>query len=224
MESILTGIFFILAALSSIVGLALYGPILNTSDFLFHAQANYNQIIVGAINELILVVTASGTAIMLYPFLKKYHESFGMAYICFRLLEVLFIMIGIISVLTVLSISRLYNNGSINDQSNAFHLGLTFIEMHKWTFMLGPNFMLAINTFVYSFVFYQTQLIPRKLSGLGLMASFMIMLAALLEMFGIIQQISLWGIILALPIASYEMTLAVWLMIKGLKPYTREFN
>ena len=213
----LTGWFFIIAAISSIIGLKLYDPILNDNNFLLSANNNYSQIIFGAINELILCVTATGTGIMLFPLLKRYNERIALGYFSFRLLEVVFIMIGTVSVLTALTVSEHYTDGLISNKDNAQNLMLTFIGLHKWTFMLGPNFMLAINTFLYSYVFIKTDILPKNLSRLGILASFLIMTAAILEMFGIIQQISIWGILLALPIALYEMTLAVWLLVKGIK-------
>ena len=213
----LTGWFFIIAAISSIIGLKLYDPILNDNNFLLSANNNYSQIIFGAINELILCVTATGTGIMLFPLLKRYNERIALGYFSFRLLEVVFIMIGTVSVLTALTVSEHYTDGLISNKDNAQNLMLTFIGLHKWTFMLGPNFMLAINTFLYSYVFIKTDILPKNLSRLGILASFLIITAAILEMFGIIQQISIWGILLALPIALYEMTLAVWLLVKGIK-------
>lgn len=217
LDAKLTGWFFIAAAVSSIIGLKLYDPILNDSNFLLSAGNNYSQIVFGALNELILCVTATGTGIMLFPLLKRYNERTALGYLSFRLLEVVFIMIGTVSVLTALAISEQYTNGVIRDKENAQNLMLTFIELHKWTFMLGPNFMLAINTFLYSYVFIESDVVPKNLARLGIIASFLVMLAALLEMFGVIQQISIWGILLALPIALYEMTLAVWLLVRGIK-------
>ena len=213
----ITGWLFIVAAVSSIIGLKLYDPILSDNNFIVSANNHYNQIIFGAINELILVASATGTGIMLYPLLKRYNESMGIGYLSFRMLEAVFIMIGLLSILTVLSISESYVDGAITDKANAQSLGLSFISLHKWTFMLGPNFMLSINTFIYSFVFYKTKVIPPNLARLGLLASFLIMTAAILELFGVIQQISTWGILLALPIALYEMTLAIYLITKGTK-------
>lgn len=213
----ITGWLFIIAAVSSIIGLKLYDPILSDNNFIVSANNHYNQIIFGAINELILVASATGTGIMLYPLLKRYNESMGIGYLSFRMLEAVFIMIGLLSILTVLSISESYVDGAITDKANAQNLGLSFISLHKWTFMLGPNFILSINTFIYSFVFYKTKIIPSNLARLGLLASFLIMTAAILELFGVIQQISTWGILLALPIALYEMTLAIYLITKGTK-------
>ena len=80
----ITGAFFILAAITSIVGLILYEPALRDENYLSHAAQHETQIITGTFLELILVVTAAGTAIMMYPYLKRYNESMGIAYFCFR--------------------------------------------------------------------------------------------------------------------------------------------
>lgn len=213
----LTGVFFIVAAISSIIGLKLYDPVLTSTNFIDAANSNFVPIVFGAINELILAVSAIGTAIVLYPYLKKYSESIGLGYLSFRLLEVVFIAIGTVSVLAALSVSQHYANGAIADKTMAAAIGLTFKAIHKWVFIMGPNFMLAVNTFLYSYVFFKTGLVPKPLATLGLIASGLIMLAAWLEMFAVIDQLSTWGVSLALPIAVYEMTLAVWLIVKGFR-------
>jgi hypothetical protein len=202
----ITGWFFIIAAVSSIIGLKLYDPILADSNLMVSASSYYSQIIFGAVNELILAVTAIGTGIMLFPLLKSYNESTGLAYLSFRILEVVFICIGIISILTALSISEYYTNGVIGNEDDTQNLMFTFISVHKWAFILGPNFMLAINTFLYSHVLLKIKAVPENLSRLGLAASLLIMTAAILELFGIIEQISTYGILLA-----------VWLIVKGIR-------
>lgn len=216
-DSKIAGVFFIFATVFSIIGLKLYDPLLQSANFLITANANGSNIILGAINELILAASATGTGLMLYPYLKRYKESMGMGYLSFRLLEVVFIVIGIVSVLTALSVSNLYATGVISDKANAEGLGAMLIAMHNWTFILGPNFMLAINTFIYSYVFYKTMMVPRSLSKYGLFSASLIMIAAILELFGILNQVSPIGFLFALPIASYEMILAGWLIKKGLK-------
>ncbi len=160
LDAKLTGWLFIIAAVSSIIGLKLYDPILNDRNLLYSASRNNFQIVIGAINELILCVSAGGTGIMLFSLLKRYDERMALGYLSFRLLEVVFIMIGTVSILTALSISEHFKIGVINNHENAQNLMHTFIALHKWTFMLGPNFMLAVNTFLYSYVLVKTNLIP----------------------------------------------------------------
>ena len=91
-NAITTGVFFIAATVSAIIGLKLYDPILNNPDFLIIGVKNSSQIVLGAIFESILACTAVGTAIMMFPYLRKFNESWGLGYVCFRLLEVIFIL------------------------------------------------------------------------------------------------------------------------------------
>lgn len=214
-NAVLTGICFIMAAVTSVIGLKLYDPVLTNDNYLIMGAKENNEIVLGAIFELLLACSAIGSGILMYPYLKIYNESLGLGYVCFRMLEVVFILIGMVSVLTLLTLSNLYTNTSSPNLENFKISGTILKGIHDWTFMLGPNFMLGINTFIYSYVFYQSKLVPSKLSILGTVGAILIFIAAILEMFNVFPQISTAGILIALPIFVYEMTLAIWLISKG---------
>lgn len=211
----MVGVLFILAAVSSIIGLILYNPILNDPDYLIKGFENKNQIILGALFELILVCSAIGTSIMLFPLLRKYNESIALGYVCFRFLEAVLITVGVVSVLSLLTLSKQFVEAAAPNTSSFQASGTLLIAIHDWTFMLGPNFMLGINTMMCSYLLYKSKLVPRLISCIGLAGAALIFIAALLEMFGLIVQTSVWGGIMAIPVASYEMSLAVWLIVKG---------
>ncbi len=210
-----TGVFFIMATVTAIIGLKLYDPILIDSDYLVAGVKNSNQIVLGALFESILAVSAVGTAIMMYPYLKKFNESWGLGYVTFRMLEVVFILIGILSMISIVTLSKEYINAADSDIASFQTSARLLKTIHDWTFVFGPHFMLGINTFIYSTLFFQSKLVPRKLSILGITGAILIFIGAVLELFGIISQTSSDIIILALPIAFYEMILAVWLIVKG---------
>jgi len=211
-DAITTGAFFITATVAAIIGISLYDPILNDSNTLSAASANSNQIELGALFELILAFANIGTGIMLFPFLRRYSESWGLAYACFRLLEVVFILIGIISLLSIVKLSQEYSGTELAALQSA---AKTLKTIHSWSFILGPHFMLGINTFIYSYIFYQSGLVPRRLSILGLFAAVLILIAAVQEILGFMPHFSAQIIPYAFPIAIYEMILAVWLIRKG---------
>lgn len=207
------GGFFVVAAVSAIIGLVLYGPILNDQNYMQNGVSHSNQIILGAVFELLLVSTAVGTGIAFFPYLRKYNEALALGYFCFRLLEAVFIMIGIVSILTLLSVS--YDYVAHPDHLETYIVVAQALKsLHDWTFMLGPNFMLGINTFLYSYVLYVSGLVPGKLSMLGMISATLIFMAALLEIFGVIDQLSTVGFLMAFPIFLYEMSLAIWLIFK----------
>jgi len=213
----LTGVLFIIAAITAIVGVIFYKPLLNDSEYLIQGAAHANQVILGAIMELILVVSAVGTATVMFPLLKRYHRTIAIWHVCFRFMEAVVITIGIISVLSLLTLSQNYAAAGAPDIASYQVSGILLKATHDWTFMLGPNFFLGINTMMYSYIFFKFKLVPRFIPVLGMTGSVLILLAALLEMFGVIDQVSMWGGILALPIFANEMILAVWLIARGLR-------
>lgn len=211
----LVGVLFILAAVSAVAGVILYDPILNGSDYLINGSEHANQVIWGALMELILVVSAVGTATTMFPILRRYNETIALWHVCFRFLEAIIITIGVISVLSLLTLSREFVAAGAQDAA-AFHASGTVLKaIHEWTFMLGPNFMLGINTLMYSYIFYKTKLVPRFIAILGMTGATLVFVCALLVMFDVIEQVSVWGGLLALPVAANEMILAVWLIMKG---------
>lgn len=214
-NAIITGCFFIAATVSAIIGLKLYDPILFNNDYLLQGPAHSSQIVLGAVFEMILVVAACGTAIMLYPYLKTYNQRLALGYFIFRVLEAVLILVGVVSVLSLLTLSHSYTTISNPDSSTYHAIGVVAKALHDWTFILGPKFLLGINTFIYSYVFYKTELVPRKLSLLGLTGASLVFINSLLEMFGIIGSLSAADFVLAFPIAIYEMILAVWLIRNG---------
>jgi hypothetical protein len=123
--------------------------------------------------------------------------------------------------LALLTLSREFCSSTAPDEQSYRVVGTALIAIHDWTFMIGPNFMLGINTLMYSYIFYRTRLIPRPIAIIGLVGANSVFLAALLELFGIIEQLSTWGAILAIPVALTEMSLAIWLIIKGFNPNTQ---
>jgi hypothetical protein len=211
----IVGVLFILAAVSAVVGLMLYDPILNGPEYLIQGSAHANQVVLGALMELILVVSAVGTATTLFPFLRKYNETIALWHVCFRFLEAIMITVGIISVLSLLTLCREYATAGASDIAAFQASGNLLKALHDWTFLLGPNFFLGINTMMYSYIFYKSRLVPRFIPILGMTGSALIIICALMVMFGVIEQTSVWGAILAVPVAANELILAVWLLAKG---------
>ncbi|MFS0575780.1 DUF4386 domain-containing protein [Sporosarcina sp. 179-K 3D1 HS] len=211
----LVGILFILAAVTAVIGLLLYDSILNEPDYLIQGSEHANRVILGAVMELILIVSVVGTAMTMFPFLKLYNETIALWHVGFRFLEAVVIIIGIISILSLLTLSREYVAGGAPDIALYEASGTLLKAIHEWTFLMGPNFMLGINTMMYSFIFYKSKLVPRFIPILGMIGATLILICAFLVMFGVIQQISIFGGLLALPIAANEMILAIWLIVKG---------
>jgi len=211
------GVLFLLAAVSAVIGLNLYDPILNCPDYFIKGSKHANQVILGALMELILVVSAIGTATTMFPLLRMYDETIALWQVCFRFLEAIIITVGLISVLSLITLSQEFAAAKVQDSTSFHASGIILKAIHDWTFMLSPLFMLGINTVMYSYIFLKTKLVPRFISILGMTGATFVFVCALFVMFGVYPQISFWGAILAVPVAANEMILAAWLLIKGFR-------
>jgi hypothetical protein len=216
-SAMIIGVLFIAAAVFSKLGLVSYGPILNNPEYLLEGPTSENQIVLGAIFEMITAVTAAGTAIAFFPILRKRDETIALGYVGGRLLEAVLIIIGLVSLLSMLTLRQEFAGGAALDISPLQTAGRALFAIHAWAFILGPNFILGINTLLYSSLLYRTELVSRTVASTGLVGAVSVFVAALLELFGVIDQVSAWGVVLSLPVAVYEMTLAVYLIVKGFK-------
>jgi hypothetical protein len=215
--ALFVGVMFIFATVSAILGLLFYQPVLAGPDYLMNGAGQKNQVILGALMELVLVCTAIGTAIGLFPVLRPYGERIALGHLCFRFLEAVVIMIGIVAMLSLVTVSQAFVAAAAPDASAYHAVGTLLRAVYTWTSMLGPLFFLGVNTLMYSYLLYKSRLVPRPLAVLGLSGATLVFCFALVVMFGVVPQLSVWAI-LTLPVAAYEMILAVWLIVKGFNP------
>jgi hypothetical protein len=119
------------------------------------------------------------------------------------------------SLLSIVTLSQEFARAVAPDASSFLTVGKSLIVVHNWTFAFGPNLALAPSTLMMSYFLYKSKLVPRLISVLGLIGGPLVFVCGVLVMFGVFLQLSVWGAILAIPVFAYEMTLAVWLIIKG---------
>jgi hypothetical protein len=213
--AILVGVLYLLAAVTAIIGFALYQPILNDPDYILKGAAHETQVIWGAFNELILAFSVIGISVLMFPIINKENESIAIGYVCFRLLEAILIIIGMISLLSIVTLSQEFETAAAPNGSSYLIAGKSLVILHNWTFLFGPNLALGPGTLMMSYFLYDSKLVPRFISVLGLVGGTLVLACALLVIFGVFLQVSVWGAILAFPVFAYEMSLAVWLIAKG---------
>lgn len=209
------GILFILAALAAIIGRILYGPILTESNYIITGTAHEPQILWGAFFEILTAFAVIGTPIALFPVLKKYNQSLAIATVSFRLLEAIMIIIGILCLLTIVTLSHEFAKEINPDTASYLMANKSLLALHKWTFLYGPNLALGPSTFMTGYLLYKSKLVPRFISITGMIGGPMIFMCAILVTFGLFPQHSLWGGLMAVPVFLYEMSLAIRLLAKG---------
>lgn len=214
-NGIIIGIFYIVAAVTSVIAVISYAPVLSEQWYLSVANGFKTKVLFGVLNDLMLVLTAVGTSVMLFPYLRRWNEQLALGYLCFRFMEAVIIAVGVVSILGLLQLSIHYEANNLTSVENLNEIGYMLQAFHRWTSMLGPNFMLGINTALYSYLLFRTGLVPRTLALFGIITAVLVFIAGLLEMFGIIEPLSALKGLIALPVGVYELSLSVWLIVKG---------
>lgn len=210
----IVGVLFIIG-FAGIPSAVLTRPILGTSDYLIKISANENQIIIGALFQFIMAVACAGIGITLYPILKKYNEGLALGSAGFRIIEGALGIVGVVGLILLLTLSQEFVKAGAPGSSYFQTLGVLVIAGRDWVNNVAMILAWCIGALMYYSIFYQSKLIPRWLSGWGLVGITLTIVASMLVMFRLIGPFSTTQGIMNLPIALQEMVLAVWLITKG---------
>jgi len=211
--AIIVGVLFIIATITSIVGGSLIGSVIDSSDDFLKISENENQIVLGCLLVLVDAFAVIFIAILMFPILKKHSEGLALGYVGLRIFEGVVFIIGVISILAMLTLSQEYISGAL-DASYFQALVALLLGIYDWSWLVGPLIFFALSTLPFYYLLYQSKLIPQWLSGWGLIGGVLVTLFGLLAMFGF-DTTSTISMFLFLPIAIQEMVLAVWLIVKG---------
>jgi hypothetical protein len=156
---------------------------------------------------------AGGQAVALYPVTRRHNQGLAIGYVGLRTLEAAVIAIGIVSLLAVVTLRQ--QAGA--DAAALVGAGRGLVAVHNWTFLLGPNFVCAADTFVLAWLMWRARLIPRFIAGLGVVGGPLLFVSATAVLFGAFKQVSLPGTIAPLPVFAWELGLALFLIFRGFK-------
>jgi Domain of unknown function (DUF4386) len=208
--ALVAGIFYLITFIS-IPTLFLYGPVKNHRDWIL-GSGGHTAVLVGGFLEVIVALAGIGTAVTLYPVLKRQNEGIALGFVTSRLLEGGMIFAGVVSLLSLVTL-RHYPGGAALVATGASH-----VAVYNWAFLLGQSLMPAINALLLGTLLYRSRLVPRALPVLGLIGAPVLLAADIATLFGAIGQFSAWAAVAALPIAAWEFSLGVWLVVKGFNP------
>ncbi|MFI6788797.1 DUF4386 domain-containing protein [Nonomuraea sp. NPDC050383] len=215
--ALVAGVFFVLTEITGIAALALYAPVVNAPDYVIGPGAD-TRVLLGALSEVILVIAVIGTGVTLFPILKAQNEAVALGYVCGRLMEAAAIAVGIVSVLSVVTLRQDLAGAADTDTASLVTVGRSLVALHDGTFLFGPNIALGVNTLLLAYLMYRSARVPRPIAVLGLAGGPIIFASATAVMFGLYEQVSVWGVIAAVPVFAWEVALAVWLIAKGFRP------
>ncbi len=202
------GVLFIITFITSIGALALFQPVLDDPAGYIAGGGKDNQIYLGSFLEFLLVLANVGTAVVLYPIARRQNEALAIGYVAARIIECVFIAVGIIFVLGLVTM-RL-------DGSGADDIAASLKDLKDWTFLLGPGLIVPFgNGLILGFLMYRSGLVPRRMAWLGLIGGPILFFSNLGVMFDWWEMSTV--MILVLPEAIWELFLGFYCAIFGFK-------
>jgi hypothetical protein len=205
-----TGILFLITFITSIGALALYQPVLDDPVGFVAGGGSDNRIIFGAFLEMLLIIANIGTAVVLFPILRRQNEILTLSYVAARIIECVFILVGILAVLTVVTM------GQDMPGAGAGTIGYTLAALKDWTFILGPGFVVGVgNGLILGYLMFRSGLVPRPLAALGLIGGPLICASGAAVMFGVLDQGGAVQGIATIPEFFWELGLGLYLTVKG---------
>jgi hypothetical protein len=206
------GVLFIIGTASGILSSVFTSSIIGNPDYLVRAASNGTQVIIGGFFVLLMGLSLALVPVMMFPIFKKENEALALGVVVFRgPLEASIYILMVISWLLLILVSQEYVNASA---STAFHFQALGTVLLKANDMINPilQIVFSLGALMFYYLFYQTKLIPRWLSGWGLIGAILYLAAGMMALFG-----TQLGILLA-PLGVQEMIMAVWLIVKGFAP------
>jgi hypothetical protein len=216
--AVITGVVFIIATVATLLAgvlVGVFGPVLTGADYLTSLSANANQVTAGALLYIIGYFASVGIAISMYPVLKERNAGLALGSVVFRTLEAAFYMVGVVSLLSLLTLGQQFTTAGAADRTSLQAIGGSLVSVHDHAGLLAV-FAFCLGAFMYYYLFFQSRLIPRWLSGFGIVAIILMMAACVLSLFSGNPITSYKP--LAFSIFLQEMVLAVWLIVKGFNP------
>ncbi len=218
LNAVVVGTLFILGTVTGVMAAAIETPILGAPDYLVKFAANEGQITIGAFLQFCMAVSCAGIGLALYPIMKKYREGQAVAVAGFRVIEGALQVVGGVSTICLLALSQDFVRAGAADPASFQILGTVIKTGTNWINNGAMLLCWCIAALMYYSVFFQYRLVPRWLSGWGLVGILLTILSSVLVTLNILPAEDSLQTAANLPIMVQEMVFAVWLIAKGIHP------
>jgi hypothetical protein len=215
--ALITGVFFVVTFVS-IPALILYGPLLNDPNYVTGPGAD-QAMYLGAFLEFVTGIANVGTAVTLYPLVRRQNETLAISYVASRAVESAFIVTGIFAVLSVVTLRQDFAATAGADAATYITIARTMVAFHDWTFTFGPGLLAGFgNGLILGTLMYQSGLVPRAFALVGVIGGPLVFSSGIAALFGLWDQVSVISFVLTVPEIIWEAGLGIWLIVRGFSP------
>lgn len=214
------GVLYLVTFAASIPTLVLKEPVADHADFIL-GHGSTTGVIWASFLDFVCALAGIGTAVALYPIVRRCSHTSAIGFVTTRTLEAAILTVGAIS---LLSIVTLRSDAVTGDESSLLTTGQSLLALHDWSFLFGPGFMPAFNALFLATVVYRFELVPRFIPLMGFVGAPLLFASSFTTLLGGHGQISAAATLFAVPIAAWELSLGVYLMVKGVRRPTVELD
>ena len=207
--ALVAGVLYLLTFVS-IPTLALYGPVHDPNYIL--GPGPDNGVFFGGILEVIVALAGVGTAVALYPVLKRQNEGLALGFVGSRVLEGAGILAGVACLLSIVSLRQ------AGAGTGALVVGQTLAILYDRIFLLSQSLMPAVNDLLLGFLLYQSRVVPRVLPLIAFIGAPLLLASDAAKLFGLLGPTAPLAALAAVPVAIFEFSLGVYLVVKGFRP------
>lgn len=207
-RTLTAGVLFLVTFVSAIAGVALYAPVLDDPGYVLGAGSDV-RVVLGVLCEVVLIVANLGTALALFPILRRSAEGLALGYVVARIVECVFIAVGMLCVLTVVTL-RLHAD-TLGDPQAVSVSAQTLVALRNWTFLLGPGFVVGLgNGLLLGWLLLRSGLVPRPMAIVGMVGGSLVVLSGVGVLFGLWSQGSPISAVATLPEIVWEAFLGIY--------------
>src|SRR4051794_26627979 len=206
--SLAGGVFYLLTFVS-IPTLSLYGSV-RAPNFVGGPGPDA-PVIIGVLLEMIVALAGIGTAVALYPVVRRQGPARAVGFVASRVLEAATIYVGIVSLMSIVTLRRVGAGGG------ALVVAQGLAAQYQWTFFFGQSFIPAVNGVLLGSLLYESRLVPRWLPVLGFIGAALLVASWFVILAGTVGAVSPVAALAAVPIAAWELSLGVYLTFRGFK-------
>jgi uncharacterized protein DUF4386 len=214
--AIIAGGLYLITFATSIPTLGLFAPA-QAPGFVLGPGPD-GGILFGAVLNVICALAGVGTAVALYPVVKRQNNALALGFVTSRVIEGALIVVGVVCLLALVTLRQDLGGVEGSDAAALLPVGALLVAFHGWTFVLGQSLMAAVNALMLATLLYRSRLVPRAIPALGLIGAPLLLASVIATIFGVYTQFSPVAVVAALPIAVWEFSLGVWLVVKGFRP------
>ena len=182
-------------------------------------DTSINSLKLGAVLEFGLIVTQIGTAVVIYPLVRRQSETVSLGYVAARIMESVFAAIGLISIIAVVNVADSLASATGADATALAIQGDSLVNTYDWAFQWGPGLVAGIgNGLMLGYLMYRSALVPPRMALLGLIGGPVLILSFVLKLCGVYEDGSGLAALLTLPEAAWELSLGIYCAWKGFRP------